>query len=131
MDLNFYIKERNDNLNIFENLEQAIEKKLDKESNKKAYISNETKGEISQSELELAKKLDAIEAFTVERFEEDIVVLENRKTQEMMNLDKKDLPKKIKEGDIIKKINGKFFMDSLETKEIANIIKNKMDELWN
>ena len=35
---------------------------------------------INEDEIELAQKLDAIEEFTVDRFEEKYVVLENSKT---------------------------------------------------
>lgn len=85
---------------------------------------------ISTEEIELAQKLEAIEEFTVERFEEDMVVLENRETQEMINVEKRELPEGIETGDILKKINGKYFIDNEKTQEVSERIKNKMDNLW-
>lgn len=113
-------------MNLFENLEKLIENK--KEINT-SLINNHSEN-ISQDELELANKLDAIEEFTVDRFEGNLVVLENRKTQEMLNLEKEELPEGLKTGDIIKKINGKFYIDRVETEKIEKRIENKMKDLW-
>lgn len=114
-------------MNLFENLEKLIENEKEKNGNR---INNKSEN-ISQDELELANKLDATEEFTVDRFEGNIAVLENRKTQEMINLKKEELPEGLKTGDIIKKINGKFYIDRVETEKIEKRIKNKMKDLWN
>lgn len=117
-------------MNLFENLEKAIEKTL--ESDKKHYDNNKIENfKISKNELELANKLDAIEEFTIDRFEDNIVVLENRNTQEMINLKRSELPEGINTGDIIKRINGKFFIDDEKTKVVSERIKNKINDLWN
>lgn len=107
---------------IFENFENNIENKNDKNIKLK---------NISNEELELAKKLDAIEEFTIDRFEGNSVVLENRATKEMTTINKNELPYNIKEGDIIKKINGKYAIDEIETIETEKRIKQKMEDLWN
>lgn len=117
-------------MNFFENLGEAIEKTLKNniektESNAKIQASN-----LSKDEVELAKKLDAIEEFTVDRFEENIAVLENRKTGKMTNIPKENLPKETKTGDILKKINGKYFIDNTKTEEVEKRIENKMNNLW-
>ena len=57
--------------------------------------------------------------------------MENRKTQEMINLKKEDLPEELKTGDIIKKVNGKFYIDRIETEKIEKRIENQMKDLWN
>lgn len=115
-------------MNFFEDLENEIEKDLEnKMQDNDITIKN---CEISEEEIELAKKLNAIEEFTIDRLEEDIVVLENRKTQEIINLKKEELPKGVKTGDILKKINGKFLIDKAETKKVENRIKQKMNHLW-
>ena len=62
------------NINFIEELGKAIEKTLSKSQNIKG-IENE--------EIELAQKLDAIEEYTIDRFEEDMVVIEDRKTGKM------------------------------------------------
>lgn len=114
-------------MNLFENLEKLIGNEKEKNTN---HINNQSNN-ISQEELELANKLDAIEEFTVDRFEGNIAVLENRKTQEMVNLKKEELPEGLKTGDIIKKINGKFYIDIVETEKIEKRIESKMKDLWN
>ena len=112
-------------MDLFENLDNLIGNKKEKNN------INKQPNNISEIELELAQKLDAIEEFTVDRLEEDIVVLENRKTQEMVNFKKEELPEGLKTGDIIKKINGKFYIDRIETEKIEKRIENKMNDLWN
>ena len=61
-------------LNLFENLNDRINKTLEKTKKEKIIKPSN----IYEDELNLAKKLDAIEEYTIERFEENIVVLENR-----------------------------------------------------
>ena len=85
----------------------------------------------SQEEIELAEKLDAIEEFTVDRFEGDIVVLEDRKTGNMINVNKDEVPDIAREGEILKRINGKYMVNKEKTQEVSDRIKNKMDDLWN
>ena len=85
---------------------------------------------INEDEIELAQKLDAIEEFTVDRFEENYVVLENRKTNEIINVNKNELPEGIDEGDTLDKINGKYIIDRNKTEEVSNRISDKMNNLW-
>ena len=70
------------NINFIEELGKAIEKTLSKPQNING-IENE--------EIELAQKLDAIEEYTIDRFEEDMVVIENRKTGKMKNIKKEKI----------------------------------------
>lgn len=116
-------------MDIFRDLDKIINKISEKDKLKGDILIKNAN--ISEDELSLAQKLDAIKEYTVERFEENIVVLEDRKTQKMLNIEKNKLPNKIKEGDIIKKINGKFLKDEEKTEEVLERIKNKMDDLWN
>ena len=74
------------NINFIEELGKAIEKTLSKPQNING-IENE--------EIELAQKLDAIEEYTIDRFEEDMVVIEDRKTGKMKNIEKEKLKKSI------------------------------------
>ena len=109
------------NLNIFEKLQEKI-----KENNEKRIdISG-----IDKNEVELAQKLDAIEEYVIDRFEEDIAVLENRENQEMKNITRDKLPEECKEGDIIKCINGKYFLDKEETEIRKEELENKYKDLW-
>ena len=111
------------NLDFFEKLSNSIEKtvvdKKDRQEN------------ITEQEMELAQKLNAIEEYTVDRFEGNVAVLEDRNTGKIINEDINRLPKEIKEGTIVSKINGKYFVDEKLNKDIENRISKKMDDLWN
>lgn len=69
--------------------------------------------------------------YTIDRFENDYVVCENRDTKEMINIPKKDLPEGIKEGSILKLKDGKYSINVDKEKEISERIKDKMNRLWN
>jgi hypothetical protein len=115
------------NFDFIEKLGEAVEKTIE---NNKINIKGQ-RNNIAKEEIELANKLNAIEEFTIDRFEENTVVLENRRNQEIINVNKEELPNNIKEGDIIKKVNGKYFIDIEETQNVEKRIKDKMDDLWN
>ena len=114
-------------LNLFENLNDRINKTLEKAKKEKSIKPSN----IYEDELNLAEKLDAIEEYTIERFEENIVVLENRENQKMINVGRDKIPEGVKEGDIVRVINGKILKDEKKTEEVSERIKNKMDDLWN
>ena len=109
------------NLNFLEELGKAVEKTINKE--------RDIKG-IKAEEVELAQKLDAIEEYTIDRFEENMAVIEDRKTGKMKNISKEKLPIQSKEGDIIKCINGKYFLDIKETEKIEKDMQEKYKNLW-
>jgi hypothetical protein len=115
-------------LNLFENFKKLINNENNVYESKKIIVNND---KISQDEIDLAQKLDAIEIFTVDKIEDDIVVLENRTTQEIINISISELPNEIKTGDILKKVNGKYFVDEDETKSVEKRIHDKMNDLWN
>ncbi len=111
--------------NFLERLQETAEKTMQVNKLKLENVS------ISQEEIELAQKLDAVEEYSIDRWEEDVAILENRKTGKIIQVDKSKLPKNSKEGDILKKVNGKYSLDKKRTEEETNRIKNKMDDLWN
>lgn len=115
-------------MNLFENLKKLVTNEKNISESETITVTND---EISQDEIELAQKLDAIEIFTVDRIEDDIVVLENRRTQEIVNISISELPNEIKTGDILKMVNGKYFIDEEETKSFEKRIEDKMNDLWN
>ena len=87
--------------------------------------------DINQFQRELTNKLEEMEnKFTIDRFEGDIAVLENRDTGEMININKNDLPQDAKEGSILKLNNNKYEIDLEEQKEVEKRIKDKMNKLW-
>ena len=94
-------------------------------------IKNEIKQNNTSEEMELAKKLDAIEEYSVDRFEGEYAVLENRKTNETKNVKKDMLPENIKEGSILQYVNGKYTYNEELTKEENTRIQDKMNKLWN
>lgn len=111
-------------LEFFEALERTLNKVRKPKENK--IISNE---KIETEEIELANKLDAVEEFAIDRFEEDIAVLENINTKEIINIEKKHLPGIAEEGDIIKRINGKFFLDEQKTMQRKQEIEERFKRL--
>lgn len=117
------------NLNFFENLEKSIQKTIEKQNEIKNINGSQTE-EINEIEIELAQRLDAIEEYTIDRFEENMVVLEDRKTGKIQNISKDKIPVECKEGDILKCINGKYFLDKGQTKKVEESIKNKYKNLW-
>ena len=94
-------------------------------------MKNDIKQNTTSEEMELAKKLDAIEEYSVDRFEGEYAVLENRKTNEIKNVKKDMLPENIKEGSILQYVNGKYTYNEELTKEETNRIQEKMNKLWN
>lgn len=117
-------------MNIFENLGEAIKETIENTIEKANEISINKASNIKNEEVELAQKLDAIEEFSVDRFEGDIAVLENRKTGKIEEIEKSKLPNEIKEGDILQKINGKYNIDTIKTQEVKSNIKDKMKKIW-
>lgn len=87
--------------------------------------------DMNQFKRELTNKLEEMEnRFTVDRIENDIAVLENRDTGEMFNVNKSDLPQKLKEGTILKMVNNKYEIDKEEQKKVEDRIRDKMNKLW-
>ena len=101
-------------MNFFLELGQEIENKMEKMGNK--------------SFLDILKNLN--EEFVIDRFEGNIAVLENRNTKEIIEVNTKELPGNLKEGEYLDRVNGKFIKNEEKNQEISERIKNKMDNLW-
>ena len=67
--------------------------------------------------------------FTLDRFESDFAVLENRNTKEMTDIPISNIPSNAKEGDILKFSNGSYVVDYEETRMVSDKIREKMDNL--
>lgn len=94
------------------------------------------KNEIKQNnnhleEVELAKKLDAIKEYSVDRFEGEYAILEDRKTKEMKQVRRDMLPQNIEEGSILQCVNDKYINNEELTNQERERIKDKMNKLWN
>lgn len=114
-------------MDILGKIQELAKKTIEESKEKSLKIENK---DISQSEIELAQKLDAIQEFSVDRLEDDIVVLENRKSGKTINVEREELPEAIKEGDILKRINGKYSLDNQKTIAEEKRIQDKMKDLW-
>lgn len=69
------------------------------------------------------------EKFTVDRFENNSAVLENRETGIFFNVSIFKLPNNLKEGDILLISNGSFILDNQETLNVQEAIQSKFDRL--
>ncbi len=113
---------------FLEKIQEISKKAIEEKQEENIEIENI---EINQTEIELAKKLNAIQEFSVDKLEGDMAILENRENGNTMDVARSKLPSDIKEGDILKCINGKYTLDKERTLDENNRIKNKMDHLWN
>lgn len=68
--------------------------------------------------------------YTIDRFEEDIAILERSIDLVMVEVQKTALPDGAKEGDIIVENEGIYTIQSDETKEREASIKKLMDSLF-
>ena len=96
-------------------------------------IVNEVKKiDVSAFIQELTERLEMMEKeLTVDRFEGEFAICEDRKDNKTYNIEKSKLPENIKEGSIIKLENGKYIKCEVQENEIADRIANKMEDLWN
>lgn len=69
--------------------------------------------------------------YTVERIEGNIILLENRITNEIKEININEIKENIKEGDIIDIIDNRYIINKDKTKEINDNIKNRFNKLKN
>ena len=78
---------------------------------------------------DLAERLEKMEEILViDRIEGNIAVCENRKNGKMQDIAISDLPKGVKEGDVLKWKDGKYEIDT--SNEIESRIEQKMKNVW-
>lgn len=68
--------------------------------------------------------------FSIDRFEDNFAVCENRQTGELINIPISELPENTKEGSILALENGKYILDIESTKKEQKEIKNLVDNLF-
>lgn len=112
------------NIDFFQEVNEKIKNTVDE------VLEKANKNGIGKDEIELAEKLDAIEEFSIDRFEGNIAILENRINGEKREVEKDSLPNNIEEGCIIKCVNGKYFLDETITNDERKRITDKMNDLW-
>lgn len=69
--------------------------------------------------------------YTVDRIEENIVILENRTNNKIIEVELNKLPENIKEGDILTISNNTYIIEENKTKEIKNNIRDRFNKLKN
>ena len=67
--------------------------------------------------------------FVVDRIEESKVILENRMTKEISEIDRELLPRNLKEGAIVKLINNNFILDNDEEQKLRQEILGRFKNL--
>ncbi len=67
--------------------------------------------------------------FAVDKIEENIVVLENIENNQIINVKKENLPRKIKELDIVVYDGKDYILDDFEKSNRLKRIKEKMEKL--
>ncbi len=67
--------------------------------------------------------------FTLDRFEENYAILENRQNGEMIEIPKEMIQSDAKEGDILELIDGKYVVSIYETNQQKEHIKFLMERL--
>ena len=95
-------------------------------------IENNITNKISDNSFsnELKKSIEKFVSFSIDRFEGNFAVCENKETNEMINIEKSLLPENCKEGDIIKLENGVYILDKQSTITEQNKIKNMVTNLF-
>lgn len=94
-------------------------------------IENNNKTDINNSfSKELKNSIEKKSQFSIDRFEGDFAICENKETNEMININKSLLPSNCKEEDIIKLENGVYIIDKATTNAEQEEIKNMVNNLF-
>lgn len=89
---------------------------------------NESKNSNFIEELEKSIKKEAL--YTLDRFEGDFAILENRTNGEMINVSSNSISKDANPGFILKLENDVYVVDEIETKKTQEKVKNLIDKLY-
>lgn len=84
----------------------------------------------TMEENSLKQGQDSEIVYVIDRFEGDFAICENRETEEMRNIDIKDLPKNVKEGDVLRYKKGKYTLDFELKKAIEERIQEKTRDIF-
>lgn len=94
-------------------------------------ISNSKKNIDNNSfSKELNNHINTI-VYSIDRFEGEFAICENKQTGEMITIKKDLLPEDAQEGSIIKFENGTYILDISETKNKQKEIQNMVNNLFN
>lgn len=67
--------------------------------------------------------------YAVDRIEEEIYVLENIKTGEIIEVKKDEVPEEAHEGSILKVVNDEYILDEKEEKKRRTSLRERMEKL--
>ncbi len=97
----------------------------------KALIEGIKKLDVGKFIQELTERLEKMEQeLVIDRFEGNIAICEDRKTGKIQEIDRKQLPEDIQEGDMLIYQDGNYRKDAEKQTEIENRIAKKMEDLW-
>lgn len=97
----------------------------------KALIEGMKKLDVGKFIQELTERLEKMEQeLVIDRFEGNIAICEDRKTGKIQEIDRKQLPEDIQEGDMLIYQDGNYRRDAEKQTEIENRIAKKMEDLW-
>ncbi|MFR0823337.1 MAG: DUF3006 domain-containing protein [Clostridia bacterium] len=97
----------------------------------KALIEGIKKLDVGKFIQELTERLEKMEQeLMIDRFEGNIAICEDRKTGKIQEIERKQLPEDIQEGDMLIYQDGNYRRDTEKQTEIENRIAKKMEDLW-
>ncbi len=80
---------------------------------------------------EVIERLEKMEEeLVIDRFEENIAVCEDRKTGKIIEIPIEKIQENVKEGDVIKQVEGIYKKDIERQEEIEKEIEDKMNKIW-
>lgn len=80
---------------------------------------------------EVKERLEKMEEeLIIDRFEEAIAICEDRKTGKIIEIPRKNIEENVKEGDVIKKVEGIYEKNIEKQTEIEKRIEEKMNKIW-
>ena len=80
---------------------------------------------------EITERIEKMEEeLVIDRFEENTAICEDRKTGKIIEISKENIEENVKEGDVIKKVEGIYKKDIEKQEEIEKRVEEKMNKIW-
>ncbi len=80
---------------------------------------------------EVKERLEKMEEeLVIDRFEGNIAVCEDRKAGKIIEVPRENIEENVKEGDVIKKVEGIYKKNIEKQEEIEERIEEKMNKIW-
>lgn len=91
---------------------------------------NERNPDSSEFSKELTNYISKSSSFSIDRFEGEFAICENKQTNEMVNIKRSLLPEDCNEGDIIEFRDGIYVLNKTQTQKEQAEIKDLVDSLF-